>query len=61
VLLQGETNERNFGDWSIGFRDLGEQNALKTSGFNDFLNTPLTGAEFAKDPSRSMKLLLLFQ
>ena len=61
VLLQGESEERNFPDWSMGFRDLGEQNSLKTSGYSDFLNTPLTGAEFSRDPSRSMKLLLLFK
>jgi hypothetical protein len=61
VLLRRETKERNFADWSMGFRDLGEKTAVKIPGFNDFLNTPLTGAEFSSDPSRSMKLLLLFK
>lgn len=61
VLLQGSTEERDFPDWSMGFRDLEDRGAAKTPGYSDFMNTPLTGEEFANDPRRSMKLLLLFK
>jgi hypothetical protein len=30
-------------------------------GYSEFLNTPLTEAEFASNPSRCKKLLLLFK
>ena len=61
VLLQGEREQRDFPDWSMGFRDLQDGATTKTPGYSDFMNTPLTGEEFSKDPRRSMKLLLLFK
>ena len=42
-------------------RDLPYDNAAKTPGYNDFMNTPLTDSEFSRDPNRCMKLLLLFK
>ncbi|MGA3292496.1 MAG: BLUF domain-containing protein [Candidatus Acidiferrales bacterium] len=61
ILLRGTSEERFFPDWSMGFRDLADQNAAKTPGYTDFINTPLTGAEFSRDPNRCMKLLRLFK
>ena len=63
VLLRGETPGRHFPDWSMGFRDLSspEERAAAAGGFSDLLNTPLTGAEFATDPSRAQRLLLSFK
>ena len=45
----------------MGFRDLADQSASKTPGYSDFMNTPLTGGAFSQDPSRCMKLMLLFK
>ena len=63
VLLRGETPGRQFPDWSMGFRDLSSPEAREAAagGFNDLLNTPLTGAEFASDPTRAQRLLLSFK
>ena len=61
TLLRGTTEQRLFPDWSMGFRDLADESAGKTPGYTDFMNTSLTGAEFSQDPSRCMKLLLLFK
>jgi len=61
VLLTGTSEQRFFPDWSMGFRDLADQKAAKTPGYTDFMNTPLTGTEFSQDPTRCMKLLLLFK
>jgi Sensors of blue-light using FAD len=61
ILLRGTSQERLFPDWSMGFRDLTDQNAAKTPGYTDFMSIPLTGAEFSRDPNRCMKLLLLFK
>ena len=61
ILLRGPSEQCLFSDWSMGFRDLADQSAAKTPGYTDFMNTPLTGAEFSQDPNRCMKLLLLFK
>jgi hypothetical protein len=61
VILRGKTEERLFPDWSMAFRDLTDPNVKLTPGYNDFLNTPLTEAEFAREPNRCLKLLLLFK
>lgn len=60
-LLQGQTQRRSFADWSMGFADLGGEEARNTPGYSEFLNTPLNAKEFARDPSRAMKLLMLFK
>jgi hypothetical protein len=61
VLLRGTSEQRLFPDWSMGFRELADQDLAKTPGYSDFMNTPLTGAEFSQDPNRCMKLLLPFK
>ena len=61
ILLQGPLEERQFPDWSMGFRDLTSAEVLAIPGYNEFLNTPLTGEEFSADPSRCQKLLLTFK
>lgn len=61
TLLRGTSEERLFPNWTMGFRDLADDHAAKTPGYCDFMNTPLTDAEFSRDPNRCMKLLLLFK
>jgi hypothetical protein len=61
VLLKGAVQERRFPDWSMAFRDLNLPDHQDVPGFNEFLNTPLTGKEFAGDPDRCEKLLLAFK
>ena len=61
VLLQGAVQERRFPGWSMAFRDLNLPDHQDVPGFSEFLNTPLTGKEFAGDPDRCEKLLLLFK
>lgn len=61
VLLQGNEAERQFPDWSMGFRDLSDPDVLGLPGFNEFLNTPLTGTEFSKDLTRCQRLLWIFK
>lgn len=60
-LLQGALAERQFPEWTMGFRDLNSAELSAAPGFNEFMNTPLTGAEFSADPSRAHKLLLTFK
>jgi hypothetical protein len=61
VLWQGPCSERVFPDWSMGFHDLRSADVARTPGFNSFLDTTLTSADFATDPGRARKLLLLFK
>jgi hypothetical protein len=61
VLTQGPIAERQFQDWSMGFRNLNTTEAISTPGYSEFLNTSLTGAEFSVDPTRSQRLLTTFK
>jgi Sensors of blue-light using FAD len=60
TLLQGITPERQFPEWSMGFRDLGADLA-NPDGYSEFLSVPLTGTEFQSNPSKAQKLLLTFK
>lgn len=61
TLLEGPLEERQFPDWSMGFSDLTEEEALSIPGYSKFLKTPLTEKEFSSNPSRCQELLLLFK
>lgn len=61
VLAKGAVQERRFPGWSMAFRDLNLPDHQKLPGYSEFLNTPLTGAEFAGNPDRCEKLLLVFK
>lgn len=61
TLTQGPMEQRSFTDWSMGFRNLNSPEVRELPGYSEFLNTPLTGAEFAGDVVRSQKLLLTFK
>ena len=61
TILQGPSTDRDFPDWSMGFRDLASPEVSEIPGFSHFLDTPLTKAGFSSQPSRAKKLLLLFK
>jgi hypothetical protein len=61
TILEGPLADRSFPDWSMGFRDLNSPEVLQLPGFNEFLNTRLSEAEFSNNPSACQKLLLMFK
>ncbi len=61
VFQQGHAEERQFPSWYMGFRDLNSPEVRDIPGYSELLNTPLTGREFAENPTRSQKLLLTFK
>jgi hypothetical protein len=61
VLVKGAVKERRFPGWSMAFRDLNLPDHQDVPGFSEFLNTPLTGKEFAGDLEHCEKLLLVFK
>jgi hypothetical protein len=60
-LIHGNIEERQFSEWSMGFRDLNSPEVRSASGYSAFLNTPLTDAEFVADPGKAHRLLLSFK
>lgn len=61
VLHQGTVEQRDFPDWSMGFRDLGAEDAASLPGFSPFLESPLSATQFAHDPPRAKALLMAFK
>ena len=61
ILVQGPAEKRQFPGWSMAFRDLDLPDHQEVPGYSEFLNTPLTGKEFADNPERCEKLLLVFK
>jgi hypothetical protein len=53
--------ERCFPAWSMGFKNLQNIDSRQTPGYSEFMNEPLTSANFHSDPSRAQRLLLLFR
>ena len=61
TLLEDHSEERQFPDWFMGFRDLKAPEERDAPAYSEFLNTPLTGQEFSDEPTRAQKLLLTFK
>ena len=50
-----------FDGWSMGFKNLGNADLTVTPGYSEFLDAPLTAAEFGENPAASQRLLLSFK
>lgn len=61
TLVEGYTDNRQFSDWSMGFQELNSPEVRLVPGYSEFLNTPLTEAEFSSNPSRCQLLLNTFR
>jgi hypothetical protein len=61
ILLQSEHDERDFSEWSMGFKTLKNDVLPEVPGYSDFLDLPLTSDEFLMHPSKSLQLLLSFK
>ncbi len=61
VLLTGESAQRQFGSWSMAFRDLQTAGNLNLEGYDEFMNTPLTDPRFVQVPTDCQKLLMVFK
>jgi hypothetical protein len=60
VIERGEIPQRQFGEWSMGFRDLADPELKTVSGFSEYLNKSLALEDFANDASATRELLQLF-
>jgi hypothetical protein len=61
IIHEASVDERQFPDWSMGFRDLNSPDVLSLPGYSEFLNKSFTGIEFTANPSIGQKLLLMFK
>ena len=60
LIKQGE-NERQFQDWSMGFRNLDEIPEEDKAGFSAYLTDSLLDEKFRSEPARCYKLLRAFK
>jgi Sensors of blue-light using FAD len=61
VLLDSRCTEREFPDWSMGFRNLQDVDPQDVPGYSSFLDSPLRGHTFTDNPALCRELLLLFK
>jgi len=59
-LLIGHSSERQFPFWYMGFSNLDTEEARKTPGYTEFLNTSLA-VGLATDPTLCQRLMQLFK
>ena len=61
IIDKGKLVRRQFGDWSMGFRNLNDDAVKSLPGFNQFMNKPLTLEAFGDDQTGCHDLLNLFR
>ncbi|TFH70308.1 BLUF domain-containing protein [Gammaproteobacteria bacterium LSUCC0112] len=62
IFMVGETEieERQFAEWSMGFRDLTDPDLKTLEGFNQYLNKSLSLQDFAKNMGAARELVQIF-
>jgi Sensors of blue-light using FAD len=60
VLLDGPIARREFPDWTMGFKNLGDEDMQLQPGYNEMMNTLMHDGRFSMDPSLAKRLLLSF-
>ena len=61
VLLEEQITKRQFGDWSMGFRNLDDKDVQDLPGFSPFMNKSLKADHYRYDPTGCLRLLALFR
>ncbi|MFN7926945.1 MAG: BLUF domain-containing protein [Blastocatellia bacterium] len=61
TLLCRPQQQRQFAEWSMGFKNLDQEVAANTPGYSDFLQAFLTPREGQEKAERAHKLLLSFR
>ena len=61
TLMERPITERQFADWSMGFRNLADPGLRAAPGYSEFLNIPLKEAALVSEPSRVDRLLRVFR
>lgn len=61
LLIEEQTSESLFGEWSMAFRNLTDQNIKKIPGFSRFMDRTLIVENFKKDPTGCLELMKMFR
>ena len=61
TLTEHTAARRQFGDWSMGFRNLSDPTLRTVPGYNEFLNASLDNQDFGEKLSRAGRLLATFR
>jgi len=61
LLLEGETDTREFQEWSMGFKKLDANTSREVPGYKNFDQLALSSNQFLANPSKSLGLLLAFK
>jgi len=61
TLLKEQITMRDFGEWSMGFRNLDSAELRDVPGYNEFLNEDWKGRPIQESPQRALKLLQVFR
>ena len=61
TLLERQIEQREFPDWTMGFKNLNDPELRESSGYSEFMNEPLDSRIFQAEPSKALKLLEIFR
>jgi hypothetical protein len=61
TLLDGPIAERQFQDWSMGFRNLEDDDVRGMPGFSEFMNRTFLDAKYRDNPGEAQALLAMFR
>ncbi len=61
TLLEEKITQRQFADWSMGFKNLNDPAVLEVEGYRNYQDTSFTDQSFSQHPSRAKKLLETFR
>jgi hypothetical protein len=61
ILLEQKIDQRQFSDWSMGFRNLEAEALDGVPGYRDYRDLSFLNQAFAAEPSRARKLLEMFR
>ena len=61
TLCKTPIEQRTFGDWSMGFRNLDSPELRSVPGYSEFMNEDWRGRQMCETPDRALKLLRLFR
>lgn len=61
TLLKAPIATRDFGEWSMGFRNLDSAEIRTVPGYSEFLNEDWKGRPMQESPQRALRLLQVFR
>jgi hypothetical protein len=61
ILTQGPLEQRQFNEWSMGFKNCDNLTDEERAAYSTFLNEPFTAEYFGDNPHKAMKLLQTFK